>query len=107
VPLRKQVTALFSVKDCPKNLPKTLKSFIIEPFDTFTGAPHKKSPLSVLQPARTLKQVKQNLFNIRFNIILQSDQSRGLVVRASTNHEVTGSVPGSSIGIFPYRGTSP
>jgi hypothetical protein len=29
------------------------------------------------------------------------DQPRGLVVSVSTNHEVPGSIPGSTIGIFP------
>jgi len=33
-----------------------------------------------------------------FNV---SDQPRGLVVRVPTNHEVPGSIPGSTVGIFP------
>ena len=29
------------------------------------------------------------------------DQPRGLVVRVSTNHEVPGSIPGTTVRIFP------
>ena len=29
------------------------------------------------------------------------DQPRGLVVRVSTNHEVPGSIPCSTVGLFP------
>jgi hypothetical protein len=45
----------------------------------------------------------------KLNVLIYSkrDQSRGLVVRACTNNEVPGSIPGSAAGIFPCWGRSP
>ena len=33
--------------------------------------------------------------------LVSTDQPHGLVVRLSANHEVPGSIPGSTVGIFP------
>jgi hypothetical protein len=47
------------------------------------------------------------LFHTHFNIIITSSLVAWWLEVLTISHEVTGSIPGSSVGICPCRGRSP